>query len=296
MGASKNVLITDGAGNENYSETVNAVNSVTVTPADSPAAGDVPTSQEDGSLKMEPQGAGTDANAIHDNVAGEIAAVTTKATPVSGDFILIEDSADSNNKKKVSVGTLPTVGGGEANTTSNGGTGGVGIVLPKNGIDLPFKSINAGSAKITVTDDATNDNVDIDVDPAEISHTAIADIGSNTHAQIDTAITNSTNHIANTANPHGTDVENLGSGTLAELSDAITDATEIVGTANTQTLTNKTLALGSNTVSGTLAEFNTAISDADVAKATDIDEIRKLTQSAYDALTPDADTIYFIVG
>ncbi len=33
----------------------------------------------------------------------------------------------------------------------------------------------------------------------------------------------------------------------------------------TQTLTNKTIALGSNTVSGTLAQFNTAVTDADLA-------------------------------
>lgn len=32
-----------------------------------------------------------------------------------------------------------------------------------------------------------------------------------------------------------------------------------------QTLTNKTVALGSNTVSGTLAQFNTAVTDADLA-------------------------------
>jgi len=36
-------------------------------------------------------------------------------------------------------------------------------------------------------------------------------------------------------------------------------------TAAAQTLTNKTIALGSNTVSGTLAEFNTAVTDADFA-------------------------------
>jgi hypothetical protein len=30
------------------------------------------------------------------------------------------------------------------------------------------------------------------------------------------------------------------------------------------TLTNKTLALGSNTISGTLAQFNTAVTDADL--------------------------------
>ncbi len=38
----------------------------------------------------------------------------------------------------------------------------------------------------------------------------------------------------------------------------------VVGTSDSQTLTNKTIALGSNTVSGTLAEFNTAVTDADL--------------------------------
>ena len=52
------------------------------------------------------------ASAIKDNVAGEINAITEKATPVSADLILIEDSADSNNKKKVQVGNLPSSGGG----------------------------------------------------------------------------------------------------------------------------------------------------------------------------------------
>jgi hypothetical protein len=55
---------------------------------------------------------GSDADAIHDNVAAEISAITEKATPVSADLILIEDSADSNNKKKVQIGNLPGGGGG----------------------------------------------------------------------------------------------------------------------------------------------------------------------------------------
>jgi hypothetical protein len=38
----------------------------------------------------------------------------------------------------------------------------------------------------------------------------------------------------------------------------------VVGTSDSQTLTTKTIALGSNTVSGTLAEFNTAVTDADL--------------------------------
>lgn len=54
-----------------------------------------------------PGGSGTDADAIHDNVSGEIAALTLKATPVSGDLLLIEDSADTNSKKKITLGSLP---------------------------------------------------------------------------------------------------------------------------------------------------------------------------------------------
>ena len=49
----------------------------------------------------------TDDDAIHDNVAGEIAAITQKTTPVNADHLLIEDSADSNSKKRVTVGSLP---------------------------------------------------------------------------------------------------------------------------------------------------------------------------------------------
>jgi len=49
----------------------------------------------------------TDAAAIHDNVAGEISVVTEKVTPVAGDFILIEDSAAANAKKRIQIGNLP---------------------------------------------------------------------------------------------------------------------------------------------------------------------------------------------
>jgi len=50
---------------------------------------------------------GADPNAIHDNVAGEIVAVTEKVSPVAADVLLIEDSADSNNKKRVQITNLP---------------------------------------------------------------------------------------------------------------------------------------------------------------------------------------------
>lgn len=43
-----------------------------------------------------------------------------------------------------------------------------------------------------------------------------------------------------------------------------TSTDTLVGRTTTDTLTNKTIALGSNTVSGTLAQFNTAVTDADL--------------------------------
>lgn len=46
------------------------------------------------------------ATAIHTDIAGEIAGITTKSSIVSDDLLVIEDSEDSNNKKKVTVGDL----------------------------------------------------------------------------------------------------------------------------------------------------------------------------------------------
>jgi len=47
-----------------------------------------------------------DADTIHDNVAGEINAIATKVAPVDADVVLIEDSEDSFNKKKILKSTL----------------------------------------------------------------------------------------------------------------------------------------------------------------------------------------------
>ena len=55
-------------------------------------------------------GGGTDANAVHVNVQSEISAITAKSTPTTSDILLIEDAADSNNKKKITIGDLPSGG------------------------------------------------------------------------------------------------------------------------------------------------------------------------------------------
>ena len=60
--------------------------------------------------------AATDSDAVHDNVAGEIAAVDEKETPHNDDLVLVEDSEDSNAKKSVKLSNLP--GGGSGVDTS----------------------------------------------------------------------------------------------------------------------------------------------------------------------------------
>lgn len=52
-------------------------------------------------------GTGTDSDAIHDNVSGEINAITAKATPTTSDLLVIEDAAASYAKKKITLGDIP---------------------------------------------------------------------------------------------------------------------------------------------------------------------------------------------
>ena len=53
-------------------------------------------------------------------------------------------------------------------------------------------------------------------------------------------------------------------GTIAQFNTALSDA-DFATLAGTETLTNKTINLSSNTLTGTIAQFNTALSDADFA-------------------------------
>ena len=54
---------------------------------------------------------GSDADAIHDNVAGEIAAIAA-VTVASGDFLVVEDIDDSNNKGRVTAGAIAALASG----------------------------------------------------------------------------------------------------------------------------------------------------------------------------------------
>lgn len=91
---------------------------------------------------------------------------------------------------------------------------------------------------------ATKNYVD-SLNDAEVTNrdAAIADEADARDTAIESAVTT---HNSNTTTAHGV-------------------SGAVVGTDNTQTLTAKTINLGSNTVTGTIAEFNTALSDANFA-------------------------------
>ena len=69
----------------------------------------------------------------------------------------------------------------------------------------------------------------------------------------------------------------------------------VVGTSDTQTLSSKTIALGSNTVSGTLAEFNTALTDADFVSLAGVETLtnKTLTSPVVTGLTLNDASIVF---
>lgn len=121
----------------------------------------------------------------------------------------------------------------ETITASNIGIGGVGIFKQKNGVDLEFKKVNAGSSKVTITDDNVNNEVDIDIVPGNI----------------------------NISNLNGAP-----SGT-------------VIGTTDTQTLTNKTLDSSTNTITADKLHSATTTITIDSATAPSSGQVLTATSS-----------------
>jgi hypothetical protein len=111
---------------------------------------------------------------------------------------------------------------GETNTASNIGTAGVGVFDGKVGVDLQFRNINAGSNKITIADDTANNEIDVDVVEGNIVHQNLSGAGTNTHAQIDTHIGNTTIHFTEASIDH-TNILNVGTNTHAQIDTHIAD-------------------------------------------------------------------------
>jgi hypothetical protein len=166
-----------------------------------PAAGDfILLELADGSLAhadIDDLPGGVDTDAIHDNVAAEISAITAKATPINADYLLIEDSEAGDAKKRITLGDLPAPSGiirslfYPANSASPGTRGQhVAIAVGSNGaINLEFAVPSDFGSLTTVAacfiPDGTNASANIDIystygGPGEVF---------NTHAESDTTIT-----------------------------------------------------------------------------------------------------------
>ena len=74
-------------------------------------------------------------------------------------------------------------------------------------------------------------------------------------------------------------------GTKAEFNSAMSDA-DFASLAGSETLTNKTISLASNTISGTVAEFNTALSGDDFATLTGTETLTNKTLTSPTLTTP----------
>ncbi len=92
---------------------------------------------------------------------------------------------------------ISTLSLGEVNTASNTGVAGVGVFRTKTGLDLEFKNINAGSNKVTVTNDGANGEIDIDVDESNLTLDNMA--GGITSAQVSGLGTAATLNVGTTA-------------------------------------------------------------------------------------------------
>jgi len=159
------------------------------------------------------------------------------------------------------IWTETTVGaaGGETNTASNIGAGGVGVFKQKTGVDLEFKKINAGSNKILITDDTGNNEVDVDLVEGNITIGNLSGAPTGTVVGITDAQTLTNKTLTDNTTYLQDDLDNTkkvqfqlsGLTTATTRTLTIPDAnTTLVGHDAVQTLTNKTIAAGSNTITG----------------------------------------------
>ena len=110
----------------------------------------------------------------------------------------------------VSTGAAQWSVGSGLLSASNAGVAGVGVVSGLSGTDLELKNINSVSAGLTVTDNPANKQVDLALNEASIVHDSLNGTGTNSHAQIDA-------HIANTSNPHNVPQAQVGLGNVTNV-------------------------------------------------------------------------------
>jgi len=163
-------------------------------------------------------------------------------------------------------------GDGEANTTSNVGTSGVGVYKQKIGVNFEFKNIGANSNKIYVTDDTENNEVKIDVVEGYLNINNLSDaptgdvVGTtDTQTMTNKTLTDSTTYFQdNTDNTKKMQFQLSGITTGSTRTMIVPDAnTTLLGTDTYQTITHKNIDSDNNTI--------TNITNADIKTSAAID-------------------------
>jgi hypothetical protein len=175
--------------------------------------------------------------AIHDDTDGEINAVTAKGSPVGADVILIEDSAASFAKKKITISSLPA--GGEINDLVGDGISGIAddqlavgtgsgtaayTTLPNNAALKYATATNTFSqagtqhlSDVTITDKGAGEILQINGGGSIFENVTFAEAGLVTPTSTDT-FTNKTFDANGTGNSlSNVDVADLANGTDGEL-------------------------------------------------------------------------------
>ncbi|WP_138503244.1 hypothetical protein [Nostoc sp. PA-18-2419] len=144
------------------------------------------------------------------------------SSPSDGQALVYDSSISKWTNETISTGG----GGGEVNTASNVGTAGVGIYKQKTGVNLEFKKLNAGSNKITITDDTSNSEVDINVSESNLTLDNLGGTlsiskggtGSTSASAALSALggassSSLSSHTGNTSNPHSVTASQVGNTT-----------------------------------------------------------------------------------
>lgn len=101
----------------------------------------------------------------------------------------------------------------EANDGVNLAGSGSRVFTNKSGVNLQFRRLNSTSASLTIAENVNQ--IDFTIVPSSITHSSLSGVGTNTHAQIDT-------HIGNTSNPHNVTKTQIGLSAVPNI-----DATDV---------------------------------------------------------------------